>query len=57
MYYGWRALRWRADEYLVKLGLSRVHHRILYVVVRRPDIAIGALIETLGISKQALNRS
>ena len=32
------------------------HHRILYVVARQPDISIGALIEILGISKQALNR-
>ena len=30
--------------------------RILYVVARQPDISIGALIEILGISKQAVNR-
>ena len=45
-----------ADDYLARQGLSRSHHRILYVVARRPDIAIGSLIEVLGISKQALNR-
>ncbi len=56
MYYGWRGMTLEADEYLAKQGLSRPHHRILYVVARRPDIAIGALIEILGISKQALNR-
>ncbi|GLR87878.1 transcriptional regulator [Bradyrhizobium iriomotense] len=56
MYYGWRGMTLQADEYLAKQGLSRPHHRILYVVARRPDIAIGTLIETLGISKQALNR-
>ncbi|MGY8709791.1 helix-turn-helix domain-containing protein [Bradyrhizobium sp. 18BD] len=56
MYYGWRGMTLEADEYLAQQGLSRPHHRILYVVARRPDIAIGALIETLGISKQALNR-
>src|SRR4029453_5102206 len=44
------------DAFLAKQGLSRPHHRILYVVARRPDIAIGALIDVLGISKQALNR-
>src|SRR5207253_66068 len=44
------------DAYLAKQGLSRPHHRILYVVARRPDIAIGSLIEILGVSKQALNR-
>jgi len=57
MYYGWRGMTLQADAYLAKQGLSRPHHRILYVVARRPDIAIGALIEILGISKQALNRS
>ena len=56
MYYGWRGMTLTADEYLATLGLSRPHHRILYVVARQPDISIGALIETLGISKQAANR-
>ncbi len=56
MYYGWRGMTLEADDYLTKQGLSRPHHRILYVVARQPDIAIGSLIETLGISKQALNR-
>ena len=56
MYYGWRGMTLAADEYLATLGLSRPHHRILYVVARRPDISIGALLEVLGISKQALNR-
>lgn len=56
MYYGWRGMTLEADAYLAKQGLSRPHHRILYVVARRPDIAIGSLLEVLGISKQALNR-
>jgi len=56
MYYGWRGMTLQADAYLAKQGLSRPHHRILYVVARRPDIAIGALIGILGISKQAVNR-
>ena len=56
MYYGWRGMTLAADQYLATLGLSRPHHRILYVVARQPDISIGALIEVLGISKQAVNR-
>ncbi|WP_076866444.1 MarR family winged helix-turn-helix transcriptional regulator [Bradyrhizobium mercantei] len=56
MYYGWRGMTLEADAYLATVGLSRPHHRILYVVARRPDISIGELIEVLGISKQALNR-
>ncbi|WOH65483.1 MarR family winged helix-turn-helix transcriptional regulator [Bradyrhizobium sp. BWA-3-5] len=56
MYYGWRGMTLTADQYLATLGLSRPHHRILYVVARQPDISIGALIDILGISKQAVNR-
>jgi DNA-binding MarR family transcriptional regulator len=56
MYFGWRGVTLAADEYLATLGLSRPHHRILYVIARRPGISVGALIEVLGISKQALNR-
>jgi DNA-binding MarR family transcriptional regulator len=56
MYYGWRGMTLTADGYLATLGLSRPHHRILYVVARQPDISIGALIDVLGISKQAVNR-
>jgi DNA-binding MarR family transcriptional regulator len=56
MYFGWRGMTLLADEYLATLGLSRPHHRILYVVARQPDISIGALIDVLGISKQAVNR-
>ena len=56
MYYGWRGMTLTADQYLATLGLSRPHHRILYVVARQPDVSIGALIEILGISKQAVNR-
>ena len=56
MYYGWRGMTLTADEYLATVGLSRPHHRILYVVARQPDISIGALIDVLGISKQAASR-
>ena len=56
MYYGWRGMTLAADQYLATLGLSRPHHRILYVVARQPDLSIGSLIEVLGISKQAVNR-
>jgi len=56
MYYGWRGMTLTADGYLATLGLSRPHHRILYVVARQPDISIGALVDVLGISKQAVSR-
>jgi len=56
MYFGWRGMTLAADEYLATLGLSRPHHRILYVIARQPGISVGSLIEVLGVSKQALNR-
>jgi DNA-binding MarR family transcriptional regulator len=56
MYYGWRGMTLTADEYLATLGLSRPHHRILYVVARQSDISVGGLIDVLGISKQAASR-
>jgi DNA-binding MarR family transcriptional regulator len=56
MYFGWRGMTLAADEYLGTLGLSRAHHRILYVIARRPGISVGSLVEVIGVSKQALNR-
>lgn len=46
----------KADAYLATVGLSRVHHRILYVIARKPDVTVGSLQDILGISKQALHR-
>jgi DNA-binding MarR family transcriptional regulator len=54
-YFAYRAFTARADTILGSRGLGRVHHRILYFVGRNPDIAIHALLDTLGVSKQALN--
>jgi DNA-binding MarR family transcriptional regulator len=56
MYFGWRGMTRRADEYLATVGLSRVHHRILYSVVRGNSLTISDLLEILSISKQALHR-
>ena len=56
MYFGWRGMTLAADNYLATLGLSRSHHRILYVIARRPGISVGALIEVIGVSKQAMNK-
>jgi DNA-binding MarR family transcriptional regulator len=36
--------------------LSRVHHRILYVLARADGISVGGLLGTLGVTKQALHR-
>lgn len=54
-YFAYRSFTARPDKVLEQRGLSRVHHRILYFVGRKPALAVSALQETLRISKQALN--
>jgi DNA-binding MarR family transcriptional regulator len=54
-YFGYRAFTAPPDHILEQRGLGRVHHRILYFVGRHPQISVNALLNTLGVSKQALN--
>lgn len=56
MNYALRGLVVEADRLLASYGLSRVHHRILYVLARSEDISVGDLLTMLGISKQALHQ-
>jgi DNA-binding MarR family transcriptional regulator len=55
MFHGYRALTARPDRVLDARGLQRVHHRILYFVGRKPGISVGDLLDTLHVTKQALN--
>jgi DNA-binding MarR family transcriptional regulator len=50
-----RALVAVPDELLRERGFGRAHHRILYLVRRRPGATVGQLMDALGITKQALN--
>ncbi len=56
LFFAFRAVTSEPDRILAQSRLGRVHHRILYFVGRTPGIRIGALLATLGVSKQALNR-
>lgn len=56
MHFAFRGLVLHADRYLEKHGLSRVHHRILYVLARANGISVNGLLDTLGVTKQALHR-
>lgn len=56
MHFAFRGLVSDADRLLERHGLSRVHHRILYVVARCDGISVGELLQVLGVSKQALHR-
>ena len=55
-YLGYRAGVAGPKKVLDKLGFGRPHHRILYVVARRPGIAITNLIDMLEVTRQALHR-
>jgi DNA-binding MarR family transcriptional regulator len=56
LFFGFRGVTAEPDRVLAERGLSRVHHRILYFVGRKPDITPGGLLRILGVSKQALSR-
>ena len=55
LYRGYRAFTEQADRILDKRGLNRAHHRILYFIGRNRDGSVADLLESLSISKQALN--
>src|SRR5262245_8629820 len=52
----WRGFSTEPDAILEREGLGRVHHRVLYTVVRVPGIRVGDLAATLGVTRQALHR-
>jgi len=54
-YFAYRAFTARPDRILEQRGLGRVHHRILYFVGRNSGLSVNELLNTLGVSKQALN--
>lgn len=51
-----RELAESADGVLEREALGRAHHRALYFIARKPDLAIGELMGLLGITKQSLAR-
>lgn len=56
MYFGYRAFTAGPDRILERRGLNRTHHRVLYFIGREEGQAVGQLLKTLAISKQALNK-
>ncbi len=55
VYFGFRGVTAKPDERLAGLGLSRVHHRILYFVGRRPGCSIKELLQVMKVTKQYLH--
>jgi DNA-binding MarR family transcriptional regulator len=56
MHFGFRAMVLKPDQRLAQLGMSRIHHRLLYFIGRNPDCSISQLLDILQVSKQYLNR-
>ena len=56
MHFGFRAMIYKPDERLAQLGLSRIHHRLLYFIGRNPGCSVNELLQIMRISKQYLNR-
>ena len=56
MHFGFRAMTYKPDQRLAELGLTRIHHRILYFIARNPGCSINELLAIMRISKQYLHR-
>jgi len=56
MYFGFKRLVDAPDRLLARRGLSRMHHRVLYFIARRPGLSVSELRERLEVTKQALHR-
>lgn len=55
MHFGFRAMTYKPDQQLARLGLSRIHHRLLYFLARHPDCSVNELLQIMRISKQYLH--
>ena len=56
MHFGFRAMIFKPDQRLAELGLTRIHHRLLYFIGRNPECSINELLETMRVSKQYLHQ-
>lgn len=56
LHIAFRAVVKRPDELLARLRLTRVHHRILYVIRRRPKSSILEILMAMQVSKQYLHQ-
>ena len=56
MFFAYRDFVADPDRILESYGFGRAHHRVLHFVCRRPGLTVAALLDTLKITKQSLNR-
>ena len=55
LHFAFRAVVEQPDRRLARLGLGRVHHRVLFCIARMPGLTVGELLSSLAVTKQALN--
>lgn len=56
LYFGNSHVTRSIDHGLMQQGLGRAHHRALYFIARRPNMAVSDLLALLAITKQSLGR-
>ncbi len=56
LYFGSTHVTRSIDRGLARKGMGRAHHRALYFIARKPDMAVSDLLALLGITKQSLGR-
>lgn len=56
MYFAYRAFTADPDRILESLEYGRAHHRAIHFIHRQPGLTVNALLGTLGVTKQSLNR-
>src|SRR6478672_283752 len=55
-HFAFRKIIEKPDRLLAKKGFTRVHHRVLFFVARKPGLSVGELLAILDVSKQSLHR-
>ena len=56
MHFGFRAMTYQPDQRLGQLGLTRIHHRLLYFIARHCECSINELLQIMQVSKQYLHK-
>lgn len=56
MYFAYRSFTADPDRILAKRQYGRAHHRAIHFINRSPGLTVNDLLETLGVTKQSLNR-
>lgn len=55
LHFAFRRVIEEPDGLLGERGYGRLHHRLLYVIGKNRGLAVGALVELLGVTKQAVH--